>query len=395
MFTSFALLALAAHSVFAWPDTPFSTSGRNIYDECGNEVLFAGVNWPGHLEAMIPEGLQYSSIADIVSKIRSLDLNVIRLTYAIQMIDDHLDGNPNSGLNASLYNALGEGSAPGVLQQILTHNPQFTADTTRLEIFDAVAEECAKQELWIHLDNHQSKAYWCCPQWDGNAWFNDTSFSVYNWTRGLGFMADRAKNWDALVSMSLRNELRPPASSQTALPYNWKTWVDNVIPAATAIHGNNSSPLIFFSGLNWDTNLDLLITGSDSSSNATFTPSDYPFEDKMVYEVHNYANSASCDVIAPGLYSGAYAAMNLSDPNVMNHAPVVLSEFGFDQTDGSDQGAYAQCLKNALVNAPGGPGGWMYWDIVGSYYTRIGAIDSDETWGEFPAASDENILTLR
>lgn len=32
---------------------------------------------------MIPEGLQYQPIAAIVSKIRSLGMNAIRLTYAV------------------------------------------------------------------------------------------------------------------------------------------------------------------------------------------------------------------------------------------------------------------------------------------------------------------------
>jgi hypothetical protein len=40
-----------------------------------------------------------------------------------------------------------------------------------LQVFDAVAAELAKQEIWVHLDNHVSKAQWCCGADDGNAWF--------------------------------------------------------------------------------------------------------------------------------------------------------------------------------------------------------------------------------
>jgi hypothetical protein len=34
-----------------------------------------------------------------------------------------------------------------------------------------VATELAKQQIWVHLDNHISKAMWCCGADDGNAWF--------------------------------------------------------------------------------------------------------------------------------------------------------------------------------------------------------------------------------
>ena len=83
---------------------------------------------------MLPEGLQYQSIADIVSKIKSLGMNVIRLTYAIEMIDDIYSESPNSTLKGTLVNALGSENGSAVLAQILSKNPQFTESTTRLEV---------------------------------------------------------------------------------------------------------------------------------------------------------------------------------------------------------------------------------------------------------------------
>lgn len=83
---------------------------------------------------MLPEGLQYQSIADTVSKIKSLGMNVIRLTYAIEMIDDIYSENPNSTLKGTLVNALGSENGSAVLAQILSKNPQFTESTTRLEV---------------------------------------------------------------------------------------------------------------------------------------------------------------------------------------------------------------------------------------------------------------------
>jgi len=64
-------------------------------------------------------------------------------------------------------------------------------------VFDAVAAECAKQEIFVHLDNHASKATWCCTPFDGNSWWNDAFFSVSNWTRGLTYMATHVSYLDS------------------------------------------------------------------------------------------------------------------------------------------------------------------------------------------------------
>lgn len=117
-----------------WPDTPFTVSGRDIISASGQEVVYAGVNWPGAADTMLPEGLQYNSIVNIVSMIKSLGMNVVRLTYSIEMIDDHYANSPNQSLQNTLINALGQPNGATVLQQILANNPLFTAATTRLEV---------------------------------------------------------------------------------------------------------------------------------------------------------------------------------------------------------------------------------------------------------------------
>lgn len=85
-----AIFAVAASALIprqdaTWPFAPFTTSGRDIVNSKGDVVTYAGINWSGHGEAMIPEGLQYQSIETIVSRVKSLGMNVIRLTYAIEV----------------------------------------------------------------------------------------------------------------------------------------------------------------------------------------------------------------------------------------------------------------------------------------------------------------------
>jgi len=100
----------------------------------GSKVVYAGVNWPGAADTMLPEGLQYNSVAGIVSLIKSLDMNVVRLTFAIEMIDDIYDDSPDQSLQATLIKALGEANGTTILGQILEQNPDFTSDMTRLEV---------------------------------------------------------------------------------------------------------------------------------------------------------------------------------------------------------------------------------------------------------------------
>lgn len=118
----------------AWPDGPFSSSGRWIVNTRGEHVTYAGVNWPGAGETMIPEGLQYQSIATIVSKIASLGMNVIRLTYAIEMIDDIFDNGGDVTIADSMAKALGTENGKRVFDHIVENNPQFNSATTRMEV---------------------------------------------------------------------------------------------------------------------------------------------------------------------------------------------------------------------------------------------------------------------
>lgn len=117
----------------SWPFTPFTTSGRDMKNSLNETVVYAGVNWPGAADVMIPEGLQYQSVSTIMSKIKSLGMNSIRLTYAIEMIDDIYE-NKDSSLKNALITALGESNGTKVLDQILDKNPGFSENTTRLEV---------------------------------------------------------------------------------------------------------------------------------------------------------------------------------------------------------------------------------------------------------------------
>jgi len=57
---------------------------------------------------MVPEGLEWASIEDILSQVQSVGFNFIRLTYAIEMVDQIYERNGEDvGLEISMINALG------------------------------------------------------------------------------------------------------------------------------------------------------------------------------------------------------------------------------------------------------------------------------------------------
>lgn len=124
----------------AWPYAPFTTSGRWILNSNGATVTYAGVNWPGAADTMIPEGLQYSSIESIVAKIKETGMNVIRLTYAIEMIDQIYENDGKDiPLLTSFTEALGTTDGTNIYNAVLANNPSFTSKTTRLEVLIELA----------------------------------------------------------------------------------------------------------------------------------------------------------------------------------------------------------------------------------------------------------------
>ncbi|KAL2824264.1 glycoside hydrolase superfamily [Aspergillus cavernicola] len=360
-------------------NTPFSVDGRWILDSNNSPVTFVGVNWPGAGEAMIPEGLQYASIESTVSKIKSLGMNVIRLTFPIELVDDIFDNSGDTTVRDSFINALGADNGTTVFEQIVSNNPSITNTTTRLQVFDMVADECNNQGIYVHLDNHISKAMWCCSTTDGNAWFGDTYFDVNNWKRGLEYMALHAKSWPSFTGVGLRNELRQPATANPNYPYNWETWYTEMVSAAEIVNAANPNALIFLSGLNYDTTLAPIPTAADLGSGTRFRLSDFDFADKLVLELHTYDTGAtSCANLSGALWNGGFKALDTNDAAVVNVMPVVLTEFGFNQEDSTWQSVYATCLRDWI---PEQQAGWMVWTISGSYYIRQGTHDYDDTWG--------------
>ncbi|KAF4418746.1 Beta-16-galactanase [Fusarium acutatum] len=336
-----------------WPNGPFSTDGRWVVDASGQQAHFAGVNWPGAAEVMIPEGLLYRLVEQIVSQIKSVGFNAVRLTYAIEIVDQIYDyDGKDISIEIAFVNGPGSENGTLALAKVLENNPSFTNKKTRLQVFDSIAEELAKKQIHVLLDNHISKAKWCCSGSDGNTWWGDSQFNVANWLPGLSYMATH-------------------------------TWYKYVQQGAKAINNANGDVLVYLSGLGYDT----WMTPMEVSISTALTPGKEifgkgafaGFSNKLVLEIHNYEKTvASCATLKSRFYTKGLQGMNSTDAATKAVFPVQLIEWGHLMDATTWQGVYSICLRSYVGSLKAS---WFMWAIAGSYYTRYGKPDNDELWG--------------
>jgi hypothetical protein len=135
LLTAALALLFVPFTVSAFPNVPFSTDGRWIKDSTGATFTYAGINWPGAADTMLPEGLQYQSVSSIVSMIKNSGFNIIRLTYATEMIDQIYENDGSDILISTAFtNALGSENGTEIFNSVLANNPAFNENTTRLEV---------------------------------------------------------------------------------------------------------------------------------------------------------------------------------------------------------------------------------------------------------------------
>ncbi|KAI0707380.1 glycosyl hydrolase family 5 protein/cellulase [Earliella scabrosa] len=351
------------------------TSSRWILNSSNQRVKFRCANWAGHMEVNIPEGLQYQSAAYIANWIGSNGFNCVRLTYSIDMAL-----NPNLRVSDSFTAAaspagVSTSTMQSLYNSVVSKNP-WIANATVLSTFARVIDELKAKNVMVVLDNHNSRAGWCCTGSDGNGWwdaasgYNDANsryFNTNNWLNGLSAMASFAASHSNVVGMSLRNELRASGGQDGN---NHADWYKFVGQGLNAIHSRNPNLLMVVGGPSYATDIGFLY-------NSPLDRSAYP--DKIVWEFHNYRWSwsySSCDDHQSKL--GQKAGFLLIQNRTFT-GPLWLSEFGWNQdTPTAEEKAYYTCLANYMQ---GNDAEWAYWGLQGSYYVRDKQANFEETFG--------------
>ncbi|KAI1811245.1 glycoside hydrolase family 5 protein [Poronia punctata] len=365
---------------------PLSTSSRWILDADGNRVKLRCVNWGGHLEANTPEGLHKQSVEYIADFIAAQGFNCVRLTYSI---DHALD--PDVPLSRSFPDAAGAAGVSvedmnKIYGRIVEKNAFAENGTTR-DAYGAVISALWDRGVMTILDNHVSKASWCCDLTDGNGWWdkgggynsaNSRFFNTDNWLRGLESMAAWAKTQPGVVGMGLRNEIREFLAQGTF--DGRKDWYNYLGQAARRVHGANADVLVIMGGTQSSTDLVHLRTNKNIDWTA--------WAGKHVWEWHAYeftvtyaVGKGNCGTLKDeyGLFNGF-----VLDQGKKYTAPLMLTEFGFGMTGGPHDGLsdgddkYFKCLREYVLS---NDSEWAIWAIMGSYYVREGKLDYDEGFG--------------
>jgi hypothetical protein len=101
---------------------------------------------------------------------------------------------------------------------------------------------------------------------------------------------------------------------------------------ADTVNAANPNILIFLGGINSDTTLYPIPTGSSIASGINFNLNDFSYKDKLVLELHNYDTTATptiaCFLLEAELYVDGFNALDTSNPAIKNVMPVVMTEFG-------------------------------------------------------------------
>ncbi|RAL53428.1 hypothetical protein DM860_007100 [Cuscuta australis] len=345
---------------------PLSTSSRWIVDDqTGRRVKLACASWSGHLETMLPEGLDRRPLSEIVADITVMGFNCVRLTWATYMYTRY----PNKIVQQSLSELGLRGAIAGVAR----NNPSLLG-MSLVDARRAVVEEIGRQGVMMVLDNHVSKPMWCCNDTDGNGFFGSMYFGADEWLHGLDIVARLFHDIPMVIGISLRNELRGPLQ-------NVDTWYQNIEKGARTINNANPNLLVIISGLSYDLDFRFLKQRPLELND---------LKNKLVYEAHRYAFSEGQSKLwTVGPLNKICQSMTqemeekegfLVRENTYN-APLFVSEFGINQMgDNEADNLHLPCLLSYLADLDLD---WSVWALQGSYYIRDGQEAHDETYGMF------------
>jgi endoglucanase len=341
------------------PALPLGTQSRWIVDANGKRFKLASVNWYGAEELdHVVAGLDLRDVHDIARTIRALGFNSVRLPFSNELVETN----------------------PSVDPARLAANPALVG-LPALDVLDAVIDALAHDGLVVILDDHTSRADWCCSETDGNGlWFQDAypeSSFLADWVT----MATRYANQPAVVGVDLRNELRA-ANGQSP---TWGTpaggdptldWHAEAERAGNAVLAVNPELLVVVEGLNYANDL----TGPYS------LPVELSVPNRLVYSAHDYAFDHS------GLTSYAELKTRLGDEwgyilaqGMPYTAPVWVGEFGTCHTSDScvsgstGQGLWFSGIREYLTEADID---WSYWAFNGTEASGTGrTLGAEETYG--------------
>jgi endoglucanase len=314
------------------PEAPLHTSGHDILDTAGHRVRLTSVNWYGFDQRdFVVGGLDHAPLAAIVKEIVDLGVNSVRLPWANETLEHD----------------------PLVPDYAVKANPQFK-DRHAMEVMDAVVRALADAHIMVVLDNHVSRADWCCSETDGNGLWYNAEYPESRWLTDWQTIVRRYKSERWVVGADLRNELRNHAAwGGTDPKLDWHAAAER---GGNAVLTANPRLLIIVEGPEYSTNF----AGFDK------LPVRLKIADRLVYSPHAYniANHpfGSYDELKQ-LYDARAGFLLHTEPGV----PLWVGEFGTCQT--LDCGANSDWFVMYIRYMKKNDLAWSYWALNGTQST--------------------------
>ncbi|XP_043687895.1 glycosyl hydrolase 5 family protein-like [Telopea speciosissima] len=361
-YTLFSLVVahlIISQKVLALPSLPLHTNSRWIVDEDDKRVKLACVNWVGHLQPMLVEGLSKQPLDTISKKIASMGFNCVRLTWPTFMVTNDTLSSMTVRQSFQSFNLFES------IAGLQVNNPSLL-DITVVQALQEVVKNLGENNVMVILDNHVSKPMWCCNRYDGNGFFGDRYFKPRIWLDGLNKIATLFNGVSNVIGMSLRNELRGPRMNNSV-------WYNFMQKGAEVVHDANPNVLVILSGNDFDKDLGMLKN----------QPVNVSFKEKLVFEVHwnsfaatdGWRNGNPNDVCASQVQFFRDHAFFLLDQGY----PLFMSEWGVNLR-GNDvaDNRFSSC---AFALAAELDLDWGLWALMGSYYYRETVMAMNEYYG--------------
>jgi endoglucanase len=318
--------------------------GNKLYDANGKEVRLTGVNWFGFETSMLyPHGLWSRDLKSVLKQIKDLGFNCLRIPWCNKMLD------PSVTIRINSY---GTDPYTGVSPM----NAEESTKTKPIEILDIIVDWCQKNNMKIILDNHSRKpdAYM-----EELLWYR-SDFSEEKWIADWVFLADRYKNYDAVVGMDLNNE---PHGK-----YNGGATWGNSNPATD---WNKAAERCGNAILKVNPNVLIIVEGVELYNSTTYWwggnlmgAKDFPIQlsnpQKLVYSPHEYGPTVYPQdwFSAPDFPNNMPAIWEKFFGYIItqNIAPLLVGEFGIRDRGGKDE-----IWFDAFLKFMGTKYSWTFW----------------------------------
>ncbi len=329
-----ALLLLNALGSARAAELPLHTADHWIVDAKGNRIKLAGVNWYGaDSREFSVGGLACRPLATIAHEVRSMGFNSVRIPWSNELVETN----------------------PVVPDYTIIANPALEGKRA-LEVLDLTVDALVREGLYVILDNHVSRADWCCFEGDGNALWHSPTYPEQRWLADWRFMARRYKHQRSVIGADLRNELRFGATWGGEDPaFDWHAAAER---GGNAILAENPNLLIFVEGVDYA--LDL--------GGFARLPVKLNVPNRLVYSAHDYSFShrgiRTYDEYVKTVRAKWAFLRQESD------APLWIGEFGTCQEprclDSSDPKQEGFWFRNFIRFLHETDLDWCYWPLNGT-----------------------------